>query len=84
MGCSFGVVFFYCEYGEYVIMQFEIFDEEILHLNWYKFPVEMQQWLVTFMVATQSTPMICGFGNSACIRESFKKVRIEIMHSRVQ
>ena len=63
-----------------VITRFETFDEEILHCDWYLFPIEMQQWLVTFMVATQQSPFICGFGNSACTRDTFKKVRNLILH----
>lgn len=65
---------FYCECGERVINQFTEFDKLICECDWYTFPIELQRMLLTFMTSTQQPPIIHGFANAACTRESLKAV----------
>lgn len=76
MGASSISTLFCCEFGEIVGKQFKLFDEELCQCNWYAFPIDMQQLLVTFMTNTQRTAVFRGFANTECTRETFKNVCI--------
>lgn len=71
---SFVVVLLFCVSGEMVTYQFNMYNEVLNKVNWYTFPVEMQQMLVIFMSITQSSTFIRGYGNIVCTRDSFKQV----------
>lgn len=73
---SFSVLSFYCECGIRVINQFSHFDETVCKCDWYTFPIELQRMLLIFMTSTQQPPVIHGFANAACTRESLKNVKI--------
>lgn len=73
---SFSVLSFYCECGIRVINQFSHFDETVCKCDWYTFPIELQRMLLIFMTSTQQPPLIHGFANAACTRESLKNVKI--------
>lgn len=63
-----------CECGETVTSQFEMFNDELNLCKWYVFPTEMQKMLIIAMANAQQPTILRGFGNTLCIRESFKKV----------
>lgn len=74
MPASFVFILFICEFGEMASSQFDSFDEELWMCDWYTFPIEMQQFLMTFMSNTQQPGIFRGYGNTECTRETFKKV----------
>lgn len=76
MGAPFSATFCFCEFGQMIGNQFNQFDDTLGQCDWYAFPIEMQQMLVVFLTSSQRPPMICGFGNTECTRDSFKRVRI--------
>lgn len=69
------IIFLICEIGENVAIQFEKFETQLSQCQWYLLPMEMQQIFLIFMAHSQQIPNIESFGNIACIRETFKKVR---------
>lgn len=73
---SFFLLFFYCESGQFVMNQFEEFDDQLYECGWYLFPNEMQKMLVIIMSNTQQPVIIHGLANAFCTREIFKKVNI--------
>lgn len=64
-----------CELGETVANQYALLNDELCQCDWYLFSVEMQQLLLTFMSFSQQPVTIRGYGNTQCIRETFKKVK---------
>lgn len=69
-----GNIFVLSEFGQMVNNQFEAFDERFLYCDWYLFPIKTQQMYVTFMIYTQDSVMIEGFGNICFTRDTFEKV----------
>lgn len=67
-------IFFFCEFGEMLTNQFNVFDEELCQCDWYAFPVEIQRMLVIVMINTQQTTALRGYANTFCTRDFFKKV----------
>lgn len=65
-----------CELGETVAYQYEMVNDELCQLDWHSFPMELQQLLPTFMSFAQQPVMIRGYGNTQCVRETFKKVEL--------
>lgn len=66
--------FFYCEIGERVTRQFDLFDEELRRCDWYLFPIEMQRLILITMSGSQHPEIIRGYANSVCTRDAFKRV----------
>lgn len=54
--------------------QFDKIDDEIIQLNWYSFPNEIQRILPAVMLSTQQSAVIKCFGNVLCARVQVKKV----------
>lgn len=73
-GCI--MIFTYCELGQMVNNQFEMFSDELDQCNWYTFALKMQQMLIIFTANAQQPTMIRGYGNVLCTRETLKKVKI--------
>lgn len=71
---TFVIMFFYCEAGERVTHQFNIFHEEISHSDWYLFPIETRRMFIVILLNTQEPTIIQGYANAVCTREAFKKV----------
>lgn len=71
---AFSLIFLLCELGEMVTNQYEMLDFEMYQCDWYLFSVGMQRSLVIFMSFSQQPIMIQGFGNTRCVRDTFKKV----------
>lgn len=74
MAWSFVIIYFYCEWGEMVTHQFNVFHEVLNQCNWYSFPLDLQRMLVTFMSGTQQPALIRGYANIECTRDAFKNV----------
>lgn len=61
--------------------QFEEFDARLYQCTWYKFPIESQRVFGTFMMYSQDSVNIQGFGNTKCTRQTFKSVSVDaLMH----
>lgn len=71
---SFGIVAFYCEFGEMVTSQFSAYDDEIYRCDWYLLPNKLQQMHLIFMLNTQQPTVVQGYPNIWCTREIFKMV----------
>lgn len=65
-----------CEFGECLTYHFDLFDDAISYCRWYLFPIGLQKKLVIVMANAQQLATLRGFGNTPCLRESFKKVCI--------
>lgn len=74
LGFSFIINLIFCESGQMVGIQFEMFNDALNQCNWWSFPVEMQQMLIVVMANSQYLTLIRGYGNVLCTRETFKKV----------
>lgn len=69
------LVFFLCELGQMVSDQYEFLNDEVSQCDWYSFPMEMQRFFMVFISFTQHPVLIQGFGNTRCVRDTFKNVR---------
>lgn len=72
------LIFYLCESGEMVTNQYKVLDFGLYQCDWYSFPIRMQRSLVVFMSYTQQPVMIQGFANVRCIRDTFKKVNLDL------
>lgn len=70
----FAYLYMFCELGEKVSKQFEMFDDALSQCNWYAFPLKIQRILIIFMANSQDPAFLRGYGNILCTRETFKKV----------
>lgn len=68
------IAFMFCQCGEMVTSQFDLFNLELSKCNWHLFSMNMQQLLIVFMANAQQPTIVCGFGNIFCVREVFRKV----------
>ena len=73
---SVAFIFFFCEFGERVTYQFEMFNHELDLCNWYLYPIEMQRMLIIVVANAQQSMFVRGYGNLACVRDAFKRVNI--------
>lgn len=72
---SFVMIFWYCEYGERICSRFDEINDVIHQTDWYLLPVKMQKMIPTILIAAQRPVLLMGFGNVACTRENYKKVK---------
>ena len=73
---TFFYLFIYCELGEMVSKQFDLFNEKLDQCNWYAFPMKTQKILIIFITNAQQPTLFRGFGNILCTRDTFKKVSL--------
>lgn len=71
---SFGIFVYYCDVGQMVTTQFDLFEIELRQCDWHLYPLQLKQMLVTFMVNSQNKTIIRGFARSMCTRESLMEV----------
>ena len=71
---SFVMLFIFCENGETVTHQFQVFNVELRQFNWYILPINVQKMFIIVVANAQQPSFIRGFANAICLRESFKKV----------
>lgn len=72
---SFGLVFFFCEFGSRISGHFDELGYSIYRTIWYSHPLDVQRLLPTILLATHDPFVVSGFGNVSCARESFIKVK---------
>lgn len=72
-----GVIFFLSEFGQMVNNQFAAFNEKWCERDWYLFPIQIQRMFGAFMMYTQESATIQGYGNARCIRNTFKEVSFD-------
>lgn len=65
------------EVGEMVTNQFEQFNDALNQCQWFLFPKKVQQMLVIFIANTQQPPIIQGYANRLCARDTFKRVNFK-------
>lgn len=83
---SFGLNFFFCEFGSRISGQFEELGDVIYQSAWYSYPLDVQRLLPTILIAAQDPFIVSVFGNISCTREAFINVslirRMEIIRNR--
>lgn len=72
---SFGLIGLFCEFGEMVTNQFDLFDYELWQREWHLLPMKLQRMLILIMANTQKTTQIQGYANTLCARTAFKEVK---------
>lgn len=72
---SFSILFLVCECGEKVSDQYRMYNDTLYrYTKWYLLSNEMRRLLVVVMSNTQQMVTICGFANTRCTRDTFKRV----------
>lgn len=74
--CVCSTLFLACEIGQRFTDLFEDITVKLERLNWYLFPLKMQQLLPTIMVNAQEEFVIGSFGIIDCSRAQFKEVNL--------
>ena len=67
-------IFAYCEFGEQVMHQFNLYGETFCSCDWYLFPIEMQRIYSIALVGVQDPVIVQGYANTVCTRDAFKNV----------
>lgn len=63
-----------CELGELACELFGAIDDTMGGIDWYLYPLDVQQMLPTIMIVTQTPIMVELFGSATASRETFKRV----------
>lgn len=64
----------YCELGERISHQFNMYNQKLSNLNWYSFPIKMKRIYLIVLTGVQDPVIICGYAKTVCTRDAFKKV----------
>lgn len=72
-----------CEFGQRVTNAFESIEYTLQTLDWYSFPLAMQQNLLIIWAFTQKPIAFTCFGSISCNRKCFKQVNLKIIHSLI-
>lgn len=72
------LLFFTCEIGQQITDKFEEISYEFNQLDWYLFPIKVQQMLPTIMINAQEPFIIGCYGIFFNSREQFKLVNSEL------
>lgn len=67
-------LFRFCEVGERVTNQFNVYNKELDRCKWYKYPIEIQRIFATAVLNSQQPVIIRGYGNTLCTRDAFRQV----------
>lgn len=67
-------VFVSCEINQRAEIGFNIIDETIGQLDWYRYPNNVQRMMVPVLIYAQKPAAIMVFGSISCDRAQFKKV----------
>lgn len=73
---SLDLEFIICEFGERASDGFDKLCDETCQLDWYSYPIKVQQMLPDIMIGTQKPVLIRGFGNIQCTRSAFNRVSL--------
>lgn len=68
------LVFIVCEMGQRASNNWSSFEEEVIQLHWYLYPIKIQRMLIPLMLYAQKPVVFEFFGKFSCSREQFKKV----------
>lgn len=71
----FALIFFFCYFGEMINGEFAELYDVITQSNWYLYDIEIQRMIPIILAGTQNPPVLKGFGNVMCTRDSFQKVK---------
>lgn len=72
-----GTSIFVCEAGQRLTDKFDEISYKFKQLNWYLYPIAIQQMLPTILIGVQKPIFIECYGIFDCSREQFKKVHAE-------
>lgn len=75
---SFGILFMSCEIGHQLSTAFEEYSILIDQLKWYLFPVEVQRIMPIVIHFGQQPVLFYCFGSTACTRDTYKRVCINL------
>lgn len=75
MSWSFVMIYSFCEMGQMVTTQHNVFEEELHQCSWYLFPMKLQRIHLIVLANAENAPTVSGFGNIECLRTSLKNVR---------
>lgn len=75
---AFFLIFLFCEIGERIDDESNIFYEQICSTEWYSFPKVIQKILPIIIAGIQEPLGLSGYGSIICTREAFKNVRHSI------
>lgn len=64
----------YCDLGEMITTQFDLFNAELGERKWYLFPYEIQRLFIIVIANAQHSTYIQGYGQLLIIRETVKRV----------
>lgn len=64
----------FCEIGDIITNQFDLYEDELCQCNWYLFPMKMQKMCRIFMVIVQQPIKIRTYENKLCARVTAKEV----------
>lgn len=67
---------FSCELGEMMTNHFEKFKNALDQSDWTLFPIKIQKLFIIVLFNAQQPTIVHGYGNTPCIRETFKKVHL--------
>lgn len=81
---AFTVLYFYCNFGEMLSQESQVFNDELWQCNWYLLPIKVQRMLVMFMIDTEQPMSIHGYGNIECSRNTFRKVDALVSHQSIK
>lgn len=76
--CVSGSLFLACEIGQRLTDLFEDINEQLEGLNWYLFPLKMQQLLPILLINAQEEVVIGCYGAINCSRVQCQKVNNSI------
>lgn len=71
---SFACIGAFCELGETLAEQFELFSDELQRCRWYRFTIKLQKKFLILSTNAMHPVLIQGFGNIRCTRDTFKNV----------
>lgn len=74
MAYTFGTLFLYCELGEWVTHQFNLYNHALNDCDWYTFPIKVRRIYLIVLVGVQDPVIIHGYAGTVCTRDAFKKV----------
>lgn len=67
-------IYSFCEMGQMVASQFDMFEKELCQCNFYLFSRKLQQIHLIVLANAQQPTTVNGFGNLECMRQSMKTV----------
>lgn len=66
--------------GQQVTDEFDRYNDELGHYNWYLLPYKFQKMIVVLTINAQKPTIIRGYGNMRCVRYEFKDVSFNLLH----